>query len=93
MHERARRTILRAVIDYFILLYHSVSLAMGMRQHEPQAMTFIEMLAVHVDLYVNKHRKSERKRKERRRNKAPQKKLAGNTKHNEFESSLFIKRT
>ena len=28
-----------------------------MRQHEPQAMTFIEMLPVHVDPHINKQEK------------------------------------
>ena len=36
----------RSVIDYFILLYYSVPLAVRIHQHEPQAMAFIEMLLV-----------------------------------------------
>ena len=62
-----------------------------MRQHEPQAMTFIEVLPVHVNPHINKHRKSESERK--RKNKATRKSLAiPDTKQNEYESSLFIKR-
>ena len=57
----------RSVIDYFILLYYMVPLAVRMRQHEPQAMTFIEMLPVHVDLQINKHRKSKSERKQKRK--------------------------
>ena len=33
--------------DYFILLYYLVPLSVRMRQHEPQAMAFIEVLPVH----------------------------------------------
>ena len=62
-----------------------------MRQHEPQAMTFTEVLPVHVNPHINKHRKSESERK--RKKKATRKSLAiPDTKQNEYESSLFIKR-
>ena len=43
------------------------SLAVRMRQHEPQAITFIEMLPVHVNPYIKKHRKSQSKRKRKRK--------------------------
>ena len=38
-----------------------------MRQRKPQAMTFIEMLHVHIDPHINKHRKSESERKRKRK--------------------------
>ena len=80
-----------SVIDYFILPYYPVPLSVHMRQDEPQAMTFIEVLPVHVDPHINKHRKSESERK--RKNKATRNiKKLGNTKQTEHVSSLFIKR-
>ena len=58
----------RTVIDYFIPPppYYPVPLSMCMRQDEPQAMTFIEILPIHVEPHINKDRKkeSERKRKD-----------------------------
>ena len=59
-----------------------------MRQDEPQAMTFIEVLLVHVDPHINKHRKSESERK--RKNKATRKmKKLGNTKQTKYVSSVY----
>ena len=47
-----------------------------MRQHEPQAMTFIEMLPVHVDSHINTEKvKAKESEKARLPNKAPQKNL------------------
>ena len=74
----------------FILPYHSVPLSVRMPQYEPQVMTFIKVLPVHVDPHINKHSKSESERK--RKNQATRKSWLSNTKQNECESSLFINR-
>ena len=56
---------------YFILPYYPLPLSVHMRQDERQAMTFIEVLRVHVDPHINKHSKNESERK--RKNKATRK--------------------
>ena len=50
------------VIDYFIPPYYPVPLSLHMRQNESQAMIFIEILPVHVDSNINKDRKKENER-------------------------------
>ena len=66
-----------------------VPLSVRMRQHEPQAMTFTELLPVHVDPHINKCRKSEN---ENERTRQPEKVWQNKTKQNEYDSYLLIKR-